>query len=92
MYTRLPEEEYINRLVIEFDTGGGLKPKEWKELTWDPPITMGEFLGKQVVGRLKRQSPVGLQVHEDLSKPPSWWSCWTIGPPSKSRGPNKNRK
>jgi len=22
-----------------------------------------------VVGRLKRQSPVGLQVHEDLSKP-----------------------
>jgi len=36
MYTRLPEEEYINRLVIEFDTGGGLKPKEWKRIDLGP--------------------------------------------------------
>lgn len=70
MYTRLAEEEYINRLVVEFNADSSPdKPKEWKENRWDPPITMAEFLAKQVVLRAKRQSPVGLQAHEDLSKP-----------------------
>jgi hypothetical protein len=68
MYTRLPEDEYINRLVIEFDPDRDPK-REWKENNWDKPITMAEFLAKQVVLRIKRQSGVGLQAHEDLSKP-----------------------
>jgi hypothetical protein len=69
MYTRMPEEEYINRLVVEFDTDSDLRPKEWKEIKWDPSMSMAEFIAKQVVLRVKRQSPIGLQVHEDLSKP-----------------------
>ena len=36
---------------------------------WDDPITMEEFLAKQVVLRAKRQSTIGLQAHEDLSEP-----------------------
>ena len=68
MYTRMAEDEYINRLVIEVDTDAqrniqGHNPQ------WDPPITLAEFLAKQVVLRAKRQSPVGLQAHEDLSQP-----------------------
>ena len=69
MYTRLPEDEYINRLVVEFDTSVAEKHREWKEVHWDPPMTMPEFLAKQVVLRVKRQSPLGLQAHEDISNP-----------------------
>jgi hypothetical protein len=68
MYDRMAEDEYINRLVIEVNTQGsrsvlGQTPQ------WDEPVTMSEFLAKQVVLRAKRESPVGLQVHEDLSEP-----------------------
>jgi hypothetical protein len=69
MYTRMAEDEYINRLVVEFDTDVSDRKQEWKEVRWDPPMTMAEFLAKQVVLRVKRQSPVGLQAHEDISKP-----------------------
>jgi hypothetical protein len=69
MYTRMAEDEYVNRLVVEFDADAGDVQKDWKEIRWDKPITMPEFLAKQVVLRLKRQSPLGLQAHEDLSQP-----------------------
>lgn len=68
MYTRLAEEEYINRLVIEVNTQGSQR-LDGREPHWDKPLTMREFLAKQVVLRVKRQSPVGLQAHEDLSQP-----------------------
>jgi hypothetical protein len=68
MYTRLAEEEYSNRLVVEFDTEKG-EPKAWKEMAWNPPMTMARFLAKQVILRVKRQSPIGVQAHEDLSQP-----------------------
>jgi hypothetical protein len=69
MYTRLAEDEYVNRLVVEFDAEDVDRQSEWKEVKWDPPITMSQFLAKQVILRVKRQSPVGLQVHEDVSQP-----------------------
>jgi hypothetical protein len=69
MYTRFSEEEYTNRMVLEVDTLGRSRQKEWKEVEWDPPMTMSTFLTKQVVGRLKRHGPAGLQVHEDVSQP-----------------------
>jgi hypothetical protein len=70
MYTRIAEEEYFNRLVIEIYA----PPKEGVEeqtLRWDRPITFREFLAKQIVFRAKRLSPVSLQAHEDLSEPAS---------------------
>lgn len=68
MYERMAEDEYINRLVIEVDTQG---PRAALGQTppWDKPLTMAQFLAKQVVLRAKRESPVGLQAHEDLSQP-----------------------
>jgi hypothetical protein len=68
MYTRLAEDEYINRLVMEISTDPR-KPLNDTRVHWDAPITMEEFLAKQVVLRAKRQSPVGLQAREDLSHP-----------------------
>jgi hypothetical protein len=69
MYSRMPEDEYINRLVIEFDANMAEKPKEWKEAQWNAPLTMPEFLGKQVILRVKRVSQVSVQAHEDISNP-----------------------
>ncbi len=71
MYTRFSEEEYFNRLLLEV---GHPKPRAeseeaWSEADWDPPMTMPMFLTKQVVSRLKRQGPTGLQAHEDVSHP-----------------------
>ena len=67
MATRMGEEEYSNRLVVELSAAG---EGAWRRDTppWDPPITLDEFLAKQVILRVKRQSPVSLQAHEDLSK------------------------
>ena len=67
MYARMGEEEYINRLVLELDAEG--QHQLGRVPHWDQPLTMNEFLAKQVVLRAKRQSPVSLQVHEDLSQP-----------------------
>ena len=69
MYSRFAEEEYFSRLVLEFETRRDDRKKEWKEVDWDPPMTMQKFLAKQVVSRLKRRGPLGLQAHEDLSRP-----------------------
>lgn len=69
MYTRLSEEEYFNRLVLEVNAREPRRQEEWKEAEWDPPMTMSMFITKQVVSRLKRQGPLGLQAHEDVSQP-----------------------
>lgn len=91
MYERMAEEEYINRLVIEVDTDEQRRI-EGRLPRWDTPITMSQFLAKQVVLRAKRQSPVGLQVHEDLSRPATlvvvidnWSSIEKEGPQEKAK-------
>src|SRR4029077_12058313 len=38
MYTRLAEDEYSNRLVVDFNTDGDDRQKDWKEIQWNPPI------------------------------------------------------
>jgi hypothetical protein len=69
MYVRMPEDEYNDRLVIEYNLDEEDPKREWKESRWDPPITLSQFLAKQIVLRIKRQSTVGLQAHEDLTDP-----------------------
>jgi hypothetical protein len=73
MLTRMSEDEYINRLVIEFDTGASINPleraRDWQEVSWDAPLTMQQFLAKQVVLRVKRSSAISVQAHEDISNP-----------------------
>jgi hypothetical protein len=68
MLTRMSEDEYINRLVVEMNTEAQ-RNIQGRNPPWDTPITMPEFLAKQVVLRAKRLSTVGLQAHEDLSQP-----------------------
>jgi hypothetical protein len=91
MYTRMAEEEYINRLVMEVKPGTGnvsiLTPQ------WDPPLTMDEFLAKQVILRAKRSSPVSIVAHEDLSVPQTlvivmdnWPAIEKEGDPEKVTG------
>jgi hypothetical protein len=71
-FQRMPMDEYVNRLVFEYKTGTNDEkslPNEnrWREIVWDPPITMSEFVARQIVVRAKRES--GLQAHVDLSLP-----------------------
>jgi hypothetical protein len=68
MYTRMGEEEYLNRLVMDVDPDGQ-RAGEDRTVHWNPPITLEQFLALQVALRARRQSPVGLQVRVDLSEP-----------------------
>jgi len=68
MHNRMGEEEFLNRLVLDVDPEGA-RPTSSESSPWDSPISLPRFIAKQVVQRAKRQSPVGLQAHEDLSKP-----------------------
>jgi hypothetical protein len=68
MRSRFGDEEYMNRLVLEVSAEPE-RLSDSKGARWEEPITMAQFLAKQVVLRAKRQSPVGLQAHEDLSRP-----------------------
>src|SRR5262249_4366851 len=84
MYQRFGDTEYFNRLVIEVDIDSarlGSDPKMHhrrqasakKDLTpalhWDKPLTMGEFLAKQIVLRARRGGEESIQAHVDLSEP-----------------------
>ncbi len=94
MYARMGEDEYINRLVLEVNTDGH-RELSGRTPRWDVPLTMSEFLAKQVVLRTKRQSPLGLLVHEDLSQPSTlvvvidnWQSIEEQGTQQKSKIPD----
>jgi hypothetical protein len=68
MYQRIGDTEYFNRLVIEVDPGKKALSTTGK-LFWDKPLTMSEFLAKQVVSRLRRDGAETIQAHADLSEP-----------------------
>jgi hypothetical protein len=68
MRSRFGDEEYMNRLVLEV-TAEPEHLSDPQNAQFQPPLTLAQFLAKQVVLRAKRQSPVGLQAHEDLSTP-----------------------
>lgn len=74
LYQRLPQEEYFNRLVMDVQSRNNLTAEKIPH--WDAPITLPEFLAKQVIFRAKRQVALGgvqggVQMHEDLSNPES---------------------
>ena len=68
MYQRIGDTEYFSRLVIEIDVDKkpGLKDGA---VRWDKPITMSEFLAKQIILRARRDGGEALQAHADLSQP-----------------------
>jgi len=68
MYQRIGDTEYFNRLVIEVDSGKRNLTLAGR-LYWDKPLTMAEFLAKQIISRAKRAGGEGLQAHADLSQP-----------------------
>lgn len=68
MYDTMGQEEYLNRLVLEVNPEGEAA-LDGRPTRWDKPLSLPEFLAKQVVLRAKRQSAVALQAHEDLSRP-----------------------
>jgi hypothetical protein len=68
MYSRIGEEEYINRLVLELEIASHHNLKKQVH-EWSEPLSMHEFLAKQVVLRAKREIPIGVMAHEDLSEP-----------------------
>ena len=70
MYQRIGDTEYFSRLVIEVNAAK--KPLGKSSLVnWDEPISMSEFLAKQIILRARREGGESLQAHVDLSQPPN---------------------
>ena len=78
MYQRIGDTEYFNRLVIEIEPGkkipshrnAGARPVLASgDVTWDRPVTMSEFLAKQIILRARREGAEALEAHADLSDP-----------------------
>ena len=68
MYQRFGDTEYFSRLVIEINVE---KKQALKGtgIDWDKPITMSEFLAKQIILRARRDGGETIQAHADLSQP-----------------------
>src|ERR1019366_1799583 len=78
MYQRIGDTEYFNRLVIEISPGHTDLSNEKSSSprlpsspnpAWDRPVTMSEFLAKQIILRARRDGADTLQAHADLSEP-----------------------
>jgi hypothetical protein len=71
MYQRIGDTEYFNRLVIEIEPGKSALHKRHPsaEREWDQPLTMSEFLAKQIILRARRDGAESLEAHADLSEP-----------------------
>ena len=102
MYQRIGDTEYFSRLVIEIHAGvpsrqsrvpGHVDEDARREtrnaghVKWDKPITLSEFLAKQIILRARREGGEALQAHADLSQPATlgvvidnWSSIEEAGP------------
>ncbi len=74
MYQRIGDTEYFSRLVIEINidktaTRRPLVHSYALQTRWDKPITMAEFLAKQIILRARRDGGEAFQAHADLSQP-----------------------
>jgi hypothetical protein len=80
MYQRFGDTEYFSRLVVEINIDkarlgsdpkmhNGAKSDLTPGVHWDKPITMAEFLAKQIILRARRDGTETLQAHADLSQP-----------------------
>ena len=68
MLQRIGDTEYFNRLVVEVDVDNK-KALKGAAIPWDKPMTMSEFLAKQVILRARREGVETIEAHEDLSEP-----------------------
>ena len=57
LYTRISQEEYYNRLVVEMDPFARDFGTSTGEAHWEPPLTMPIFLAKQIQSRLRKLEP-----------------------------------
>jgi hypothetical protein len=68
MYQRMGDTEYFNRLVLEI--GSGKKEAfPGDNFGWDKPLTLADFLARQVISRVKRELGASLDARPDLSNP-----------------------
>jgi hypothetical protein len=65
MYQRIGDTEYYNRLLIDVNAG---RPAAAAGMSWDKPLTLSEFLAKQIISRARRDGGETLQAHADLSQ------------------------
>ncbi len=75
MRQRFGDTEYINRLLINIEPGRSSDPIEprqgslVKSVEWNEPMTLSEFLAKQVIMRARREAGDGFLAHPDLTEP-----------------------
>lgn len=67
MYQRIGDTEYFNRLLIEVQVDHPLA-LPGSALRWDTPISLAEFLARQIIWRVTREAGDGVRAHPDLSK------------------------
>lgn len=101
MYQRIGDTEYFNRLVIEINPGQTdltqaksssqlLRPTP--EPTWDRPVTMSEFLAKQIILRARREGSESFEAHADLSEPTTLGVVIDNWPSIREEGPEHASK
>ncbi len=74
MAQRYGEMEYFSRLVVDVKPGDKVTKAADKKLLlgqirWEQPISLAEFLAKQVLMRARREGAERLLAHVDLSEP-----------------------
>jgi hypothetical protein len=87
MYERIGDTEYFNRLVVEIDSDNKQGFKK-SGMDWDKPITLGEFLAKQIISRVRREGGESLQAHADLSDPATLGVVIDNWPAIEEEGPD----
>ena len=87
LYQRIGDTEYYNRLVIEVE-GGEKGLSHGGKLYWDKPLTMSEFLAKQIISRLRRDGGETIQAHADLSQPETLGVVIDNWPSIEEEGPD----
>ncbi len=92
MYQRIGDTEYFNRLVIEIHPGPEGEVPRKLDQPWDRPVTMAEFLAKQIISRARRNGADTLEAHADLTEPATldvvidnWSSIKEEGPESAKK-------
>ena len=101
MLQRFGDTEYFSRLVIEIDSrkgnlstrkSTGQQLRATTDLAWDKPITMSEFLAKQIILRARREGADALQAHADLSEPTTLGVVIDNWPSIEDEGPERAAK
>jgi hypothetical protein len=106
MLQRIGDTEYFSRLVIEINVDKTIPPLKQihrhgktpavtdlaASVRWDEPITMSEFLAKQIILRARREGAESLQAHADLSDPATLGVVIENWPSIQEEGPERAAK